>query len=101
MINIILNAKDAMKNSHEKTLTIKIQAGEISIKDTGCGIPQEQIPHLFDPFYSKKEKGTGLGLSVCKSIVDSHGGSLKVDHQSANTRFVLLLPKEQSQTKAA
>jgi len=49
---------------------------EITIKDTGSGIPKESLKHIFEPFYSKKEKGTGLGLSISHSIVTNHKGKL-------------------------
>jgi signal transduction histidine kinase len=48
------------------------------VKDSGCGIPQERIEHLFSPFFTTKEKGTGLGLAVASKIVEGHGGSLEV-----------------------
>ncbi len=60
------------------------QEAVISVRDTGCGIPAEAIPHLFDRFYrvddarSRQTGGSGLGLAICKSIVDAHGGRLTV-----------------------
>ena len=54
---------------------------EISIIDTGCGIPEEDLQRIFDPFFTSKEvgKGTGLGLSVSHGIVKAHGGTIKVE----------------------
>ncbi len=51
----------------------------ITISDTGYGIPKDQIPHIFDPFYTTKESGTGLGLSIVHGIVTKHGGQIKVE----------------------
>ena len=54
---------------------------EISIIDTGCGIPEQDLQRIFDPFFTTKGvgKGTGLGLSVSHGIVAAHGGSIKVE----------------------
>jgi signal transduction histidine kinase len=58
----------------------------LSIRDTGCGIAPENLPHLFQPFFTTKDGpdssgkgGTGLGLSACKEIVDEHRGRIRVD----------------------
>ena len=48
----------------------------LKITDTGCGIEQKDIPHVFDPFFTKKEKGTGLGLSITHGIITEHGGRI-------------------------
>ncbi len=50
----------------------------ISITDTGAGINKEQLPHIFDPFYTTKEAGTGLGLAIVHSIITKHGGKIDV-----------------------
>lgn len=48
------------------------------VRDNGCGIPEERMKHMFEPFYTTKEKGTGIGLSVCKKLVDEMGGTIHV-----------------------
>lgn len=53
----------------------------ISIKDTGCGIPQDKIPYLFDPFFTDKKEGTGLGLAITHSIIERRGGRIEVESE--------------------
>jgi len=71
---------------------------QIAIKDSGVGIPEESIPHLFDRFYRVKGSerhatGTGLGLSICKRIVEKHGGHIDVESQPGKgTVFSIHLP---------
>lgn len=83
VMEIILNALQSMKG--EGLLTIKTLPGNdeyvvIKIGDTGSGIPQDKIKHIFEPFYTTKPvgEGTGLGLSMCYSIMEKHGGSITV-----------------------
>jgi two-component system, NtrC family, sensor kinase len=66
----------------------------IQIRDTGKGIAQEHLPHIFEPFFSTKdEKGTGLGLWVSQGIVQAHGGSIKLrSRQGRGTTFSVALP---------
>ena len=65
----------------------------ISILDTGHGISKEDLPHIFDPFFTKKDGGTGLGLSVTQSILEKHGGKLSVQSKPGEgAEFVMELP---------
>jgi len=100
LINIILNGIQAIENSG--TLTIQTSYDPltsyvcIKIKDTGSGIPPENIPRLFDPFYTTKEKGTGLGLAVADKIMEVHRGYIEVESESGQgTCFSLYLPVQQ------
>ncbi|TKJ33067.1 MAG: histidine kinase [Planctomycetes bacterium B3_Pla] len=83
-VNIIVNALQAMPKGGELGFATSIANAsefiEIEISDTGCGIPQEHLSKLFDPFFSTKEtgKGTGLGLSVSLGIVQKHNGTINV-----------------------
>lgn len=68
---------------------------EVSVVDTGCGIPQSDLQRIFDPFFTSKEvgKGTGLGLSVSHGIVMAHGGTIKVDSEvGKGSAFRVYLP---------
>jgi two-component system, NtrC family, sensor histidine kinase HydH len=66
---------------------------EIEVTDDGPGIPTEQQPHIFVPFYTTKQKGTGLGLAICQRIVKNHGGSISVTSRvGEGTTFVVRLP---------
>jgi signal transduction histidine kinase len=106
-LNLILNASDAIqaKGSGELTLTtqaVKMQktGGEIAdgveirVKDTGCGISQENLDKLFDPFFSTKEKGSGLGLSRTAEIVAEYNGTIEVETEvDKGTAFIVRLPR--------
>ena len=70
---------------------------EITVSDSGCGIAPEDLPRIFEPFYTTKgQKGTGLGLSVIWGIVDNHNGSISVDSQvGKGTTFTIRIPVRQ------
>jgi signal transduction histidine kinase len=70
---------------------------EITVSDTGCGIPADALPRIFEPFFSTKgQKGTGLGLSVIWGIIDNHNGTIKVESElNTGTTFRIRLPFEQ------
>lgn len=67
----------------------------MEVQDTGKGIDPEQLPHIFDPFFSTKENGTGLGLAICLKIVQDQGGTIEVDSKvGKGTTFRIKLPLE-------
>jgi signal transduction histidine kinase len=70
---------------------------EVSVSDTGPGIPEEEMDKIFDPFYSTKgQRGTGLGLAVIWGIVDNHKGTIRVESEvGRGTTFVIRLPNDQ------
>ncbi len=86
IVNVILNARDAMPEGGELLVT----SGGITtdpprrnllilqFRDTGPGIPDEVLHHVFEPFFTTKPTGVGLGLPICKSIVEEHGGSIAI-----------------------
>ncbi|HJR01908.1 MAG TPA: response regulator [Methylomirabilota bacterium] len=95
--NLVLNAIDAMPRGG--TLRIRTRLGDhrhalITVADTGMGMSEEVRKKVFDPFFTTKgEEGTGLGLSVSHSIVERHGGDLKVDSRPGEgTTFTITLP---------
>ncbi len=102
IMNVVLNAREAML-PHGGKLTITAQANNsdvtLKISDTGCGIEKEEIPRVFDRFFSTKNKtaggsGTGLGLALCKKVIDSHNGTVNVESQRGKgTSFTIILPK--------
>ncbi len=64
----------------------------IKIEDTGCGIPNERLSTIFEPFVTYKKNGTGLGLPICRQIIESHGGSISVaSSEDIGTTFQILL----------
>ncbi|MGA7648214.1 MAG: ATP-binding protein [Terriglobales bacterium] len=104
-MNIILNAADAMNGSGRLTLATKEEGADqikISITDTGCGIPPENIERVFDPFFTTKGvgHGTGLGLSVSYGIVQRHNGDINVSSTvGVGTTFTISLPTNSLSTK--
>ena len=102
LLNILLNAIDAMPNGGTLTITTSLSFPNasvgnpqyiINITDTGCGIAPKDLPHIFEPFFTKKEKGTGLGLAITQGIIEKHGGKILVKSQlNQGTTFSITLP---------
>jgi two-component system NtrC family sensor kinase len=105
LLNLLLNAQQAMPDGGTIAVSTRVSHGadpeflmsdsvHIQIRDTGKGIPEEYLPHIFEPFFSTKdEKGTGLGLWVSQGIVQAHGGSIKLrSREGRGTTFSVALP---------
>lgn len=95
IVNIVLNAVDAMPNGGTLTIRSRLKDDRVVIdfEDTGAGIAKEDLGRIFDPFYTTKEKGTGLGLAVSYSIIKKLNGSLTVESvPDKGSRFVITLP---------
>ncbi|MBN2060471.1 MAG: PAS domain-containing protein [Deltaproteobacteria bacterium] len=100
LMNFLSNAAEAMESTDERILYIETRhlIGDDSIlirfKDTGVGIPVENLPRLFEPFFTtKKGKGAGLGLSVAYGIVQEHGGTIDVRSEwGKGATFDIVLP---------
>jgi signal transduction histidine kinase len=101
VLNLATNGMDAMTNSIPGTRTMSIQTAlteasevEVSVVDSGTGIPQEKLKDVFDTFYTTKQEGTGLGLSIARTIVETYGGKIWAENRSgggAVFRFTLPL----------
>jgi two-component system sensor histidine kinase HupT/HoxJ len=99
IMNLVQNAADATENARERRLDIssRVDEGEavIEFRDSGPGIPAENLGKLFDPFFTTKPvgRGTGLGLAISYGIVERHGGKLTVsNHPKGGALFCLSLP---------
>jgi signal transduction histidine kinase len=119
-LNLINNAVDAMKNCKEKTLTLTVRTYKqlasqvgyktgyrradffnigdemiiVEISDTGKGIPEKELPKIFEPFYTTKKanEGTGLGLSIAHMIIDRLSGTIDVESkENKGTTFIIKL----------
>jgi len=121
-LNIALNAIEAMPEGGTLTITTRVAGGrspaksgqgeqgsspvaghrspvtdfvEVSITDTGHGIPPEDLERVFQPFFTTKHKGTGLGLSICQKIVEQHGGTIHIESDAGKgTTVFVRLPVE-------
>lgn len=97
--NLIRNAREAMANTDEKILRFVVKRIDsklrFEISDTGCGIPPQLLPRIFEPFVTHgKASGTGLGLAISKSVVEAHEGSISIASSEAGTALTIDLPLE-------
>ncbi len=97
ILNLAVNARDAMPEGGTLTLAadpVVLDGGcacvRLSVRDTGCGIPEEHLPRIFEPFFTTKErgKGTGMGLAMVYGIVQNHGGSVQVSSRPGEGTLV-------------
>ncbi|MEL7335342.1 MAG: ATP-binding protein, partial [Planctomycetota bacterium] len=113
LINLMINARQAMQEGGTLLISLTHEreqsAVAISVRDSGCGIPEEKLPHIFDSFYSTKSGpdaggtgGTGLGLSAARQAIAAHGGKIRVESSvGVGTQFTLLIPVADAERSAA
>ncbi|MBI3946285.1 MAG: hypothetical protein HY321_10230 [Armatimonadetes bacterium] len=96
--NLVLNAVQAMPHGgalmvRTRTVSAPLPGIEVSISDTGRGIPPEDLDKLFTPFFTTKAKGVGLGLTIVQKIMENHGGSVSVESKpGSGSTFTIRLP---------
>jgi two-component system, LuxR family, sensor kinase FixL len=92
LVNLIRNAAEAMESSDRRRLSIRTQRlskelVQVSVTDSGQGFAPESLDRLFEPFFSTKGEGMGLGLSICRTIVESLGGSIWAEQAAGGMTF--------------
>ena len=99
VLNLVMNAMDALARTPRERRRVDIRAiaqregVEISVSDSGPGIPVAERERVFEPFYSSKPAGLGMGLAISRSIVEAHGGAIAVDGApGGGARFHVVLP---------
>jgi two-component system sensor histidine kinase HydH len=101
-LNIYLNAIDAMEEGGRLRIETRLVTNGrkhvlIEIEDNGYGIDEEDMPHLFNPFFTRKSYGTGLGLTQVKKFIDLHHGSVEIfSRKGEGTKVVVTLPLEEN-----
>jgi signal transduction histidine kinase len=104
LLNLLINARQAMPHGGHLLVRLahvsEAEMVDLTVRDTGRGIPVEQLPRIFEPFFSTKEGpdesgkgGTGLGLSACRQIIEAHRGRVRVESTvGRGTAFTIRLP---------
>ena len=104
LLNLLINARQAMPSGGRVLIKLDHDKGagtvDLTVRDTGSGIPADKLPRIFDRFYTTKKGpdesgkgGTGLGLATCKSIIDAHRGRIRVESTvGKGTAFIIKLP---------
>ncbi|MDT8442768.1 MAG: ATP-binding protein [Desulfuromonadales bacterium] len=97
IINLLDNAVAAVNGNGqigiETSFNKDLEIATLKISDNGCGIPAEDKPRLFEPYFSTKKSGTGLGLAIVSTIISDHNGYIRVrDNEPKGTHFIVELP---------
>ncbi len=119
LLNLAVNARDAMPKGGKLTIaTANIDIDEatarrhvgskpgsyvsLTVRDTGCGIPQDVLAHVFEPFFTTKPQGTGLGLATVYGIATQHGGHVTIDSRpDAGTTVIVYWPRGETAIRSA
>ena len=100
-LNLIMNAIEAMRSVADRVRLLRITSRvildssgvQVTVEDSGTGISEHSKDRIFETFFSTKSTGTGLGLPICRSIIESHGGSIQLSSNSPHgTIFLVSLP---------
>src|SRR5208283_5320451 len=100
-LNVIRNAVEAVEEHGKVLVSLRYfdethQAAVVEIKDNGSGIDEADMPHIFNPFFTRKNYGTGLGLSLVKKIVDLHQGKIEIiSEKDKGTKVCVILPSNE------
>jgi C4-dicarboxylate-specific signal transduction histidine kinase len=87
ILNLVVNGIDAMKDTPAKNRIISIQSSragnfaELSVSDSGPGIPEDNLNEIFEPFFTSKAEGMGMGLSIARTIVEAHNGQIWAENR--------------------
>jgi signal transduction histidine kinase/ABC-type uncharacterized transport system substrate-binding protein len=99
IMNLVMNGMDAMENQPgPHNLTIRTRrnaegdAAEVRVSDSGTGIPEGDLTHIFDAFVTTKPQGTGLGLPIARTIIESYGGTIWAENRMRGAVFCFTLP---------
>jgi signal transduction histidine kinase len=102
--NLVRNARDATEKGGRITITARSAVDEhvIEVADTGRGIAPEDLPRIFDLYFTTKSDGTGIGLAVTQQIVAAHGGAIEVESRPGEgTRMIVRLPTREAEARRA
>ncbi len=96
LVNVLVNAREATSKGGRVDISCQPLANyeiEIRVKDSGLGVPENQIAQIFEAYFTTKEKGTGLGLSIVKQNTELYGGKIRVESElGTGTEFILTFP---------
>jgi two-component system sensor histidine kinase HydH len=98
MVNLLQNAREALEGKGEVSVSAVCRPDysiEVSVRDSGPGIPADKLGRIFEPYYSTRPKGTGLGLAIVKHNVELYAGTVRVESElGKGARFVLTFPEK-------
>jgi signal transduction histidine kinase len=100
MINLVMNGMDALEGCEVGPRNLEIQTqhnaksgtAEVTVADSGKGIPEENLTSVFDPFFTTKPQGTGLGLPIARTIIETYGGTIWAENRDRSAVFSFRLP---------